>query len=520
MSHAATPTHSKTSLIFGGALLFCLAIILMARHAHHQFEEVLVEQTEQQLLLIAKSTATSLKQHMEDHLNSLSELAHDQLFKKRDLVIPATGPERNRLRSFYEAHRRELESIAIIDAGGRVLASWPEEMQLAGDFDMAGLAMKLAPQVSPHFLDDGGRRVVTLSVPIAIDHELTGVVRALVSIDTLTSLYIQPLRFEGGPTPVLIDESGHFLSRPPVKKSGEVAAPSSCVKDKCDNRQRITAELAAGREGVGIFIADQFGERPEPRFIAYAPIKFNTNNWGIGVVLPFSAISGPIRQHSRQALIMVAALLLFLGFGATLLLQSHKKKQAVEIESRYLQQLAEKATELERANRILRDQAIKDELTGLYNYRYFHKVLQRDFALATRGKGDYSCMIIDLDHFKTVNDNHGHAFGDLVLKGVGNILLEESRDTDVVARYGGEEFVILLPNTDLEGSMIIAERIRTRLEAHGHTDGRQQKQVTASIGVSSYRAHAPQSPQDLLAYADKALYQAKSLQRNQVVVYS
>ncbi len=516
----ATPAYPRTILIFGGALLFCLAIIFMARHAHHQFEGALVEQTKQQLLLIAKSTATSLRQHMDDHLNSLSELAHDPLFRKRNLAIPATGPEWNRLRSFYEAHRRELESVAIVDTHGRTLASWPEEMKLAGDADLASLAINRAPQVSPRFLDDGGRQVVTLTVPIAIDNELLGAVRALVSIDTLTSLYIQPLRFEGGATPVLIDEYGHFLSRPPVTESSEAAAPSSCVKDKCDNRQRITAELAAGRDGVGIFIADQRGARPEARFVAYAPIKFHTNNWGIGVVLPFSAISGPIRQHSRQALIMVAALLLFFGIGATLLFQSHKKKQAVEIESRYLQQIAEKATELERANRILRDQAIKDELTGLYNYRYFHKVLQRDFALATRGKADYSCMIIDLDHFKAVNDNHGHAFGDLVLKGIGAILLEESRDTDVVARYGGEEFVILLPNTDLGGSMIIAERIRARLESHLHSDGLQQKHVTASIGVSSYRAHIPQSPQDLLAYADKALYQAKSQQRNQVVVYS
>jgi len=514
------PSRIKTSLILGGALLFCLAIILMARHAHHQFESTLVDQTKQQLLLIARSTATSLKQHMGDHLNSLSEIAQDPLFRKKNLVIAATGSERQRLRIFYEAHRRELESIAILDASGRLVTSWPEETEPAGAFDMSTFAGGLQPQASPHVLDGSGRQVVMLSVPIAADSEIVGCVRALVNIDTLTSLYIHPLKFSGGAMAVLIDEHGQFLSQPPSENAAETAAPSSCVNEECGNRQLITTELAAGRDGVGVFIADQQGEHPEPRFVAYAPIKFNAKNWGIGVILPYSSIAEPIRHHSRQALFIVAALLIFFGVGATLLFQVQRKKHALEIETRFLQQIAEKATELERINRILRDQAIKDELTGLYNYRYFHKVLQRDFALAARGKGDYSCMLIDLDHFKDVNDSHGHAFGDMVLKGIGAMLKEESRDTDVAARYGGEEFVILLPDTDLDGSMIIAERIRARLEAHVHSDGTRQRKVTASIGVSSFLAHAPQSPQDLLAYADKALYQAKSEQRNRVIVYT
>jgi len=168
----------------------------------------------------------------------------------------------------------------------------------------------------------------------------------------------------------------------------------------------------------------------------------------------------------------------------------------------------------------LHEQAIRDELTGLYNYRYFQKVLQRDFALTARGKSDYGCLIIDLDHFKKVNDNHGHAFGDMVLNSIGRILREEARDTDVVARYGGEEFVILLPDTDIDGSIIIAERIRSRIESHLHVDGVLKKQVTASIGVSSFRPHNPKTPQQLLFFADKALYRAKSKQRNRVVVYS
>ncbi|MDH3393654.1 MAG: diguanylate cyclase [Desulfobulbaceae bacterium] len=519
--------RTKTNLILAGAFAFFLAIAFMARHAHYQFENTLVNLTKQQLLMIAKSTATSLERHLGDHVNSLTEIAQDPLFRTKNDTISANGAAHQRLRVFYQAHQRELESISILNGNGTILASVPEGAEvgatLADALDLATFRQELQPQISHHFLDGSGRKMVALSVPITVDNKLTGIACALVSIDTLISLYIKPIKFGGGAVPVLIDEQGRFLSPPPVatgESTEKNAVPASCIKEACTNREMIKKEIAAGRNGVGIFIAGQKSGQPQTRFIAYAPVKFKARNWGLGVTLPFSAISAPIKHHSRQALIMVVAVLLFFGIGTTLLFRIQKNRHTLEIEARYLQEIASKASELERMNRILHDQSIKDELTGLYNYRHLHKVLQRDFALAARGKSDYSCMIIDLDHFKQVNDQHGHAFGDLVLKSLGRILKEEARDTDVVARYGGEEFVILLPDTALEGSKIIAERIRARLESHVHTEGSRTIQVTASIGVASILAHNPESPQDLLAYADKALYQAKSSQRNKVVVYT
>ena len=514
----------RTGFILGGVLVFFLSIVLMGRYAHRQFENTLVDLTKQQLLMIAKSTASSVEMHLGGHANSLSEIARDPLFRKKNNVIAATGPEQQRLRGFYEAHRQEFESVAILDANGKVLAAWPEDLgggyDFSAGFTMPSFANGFRPQLSPYFLNSRGQRVVAISVPIVVDKKLVGVACALVTVDTLTAMYIHPIKFSQGAVPVLIDEQGNFLSPPPVRRGRKVSELSACVKGKCANQQIIKEEIAAGRDGVGIFLSDPQGDYPEVRFVAYAPIKFNTINWGVGVVLPFSSIAEPIKRHSRQAIVMAGAVLLFFGIGVTLLFRVQAKQTALEIEARYLQEIAEKATELERVNRVLQEQAIKDELTGLYNYRYFNKVLQRDFAMAVRGKSDYGCMLIDLDHFKEVNDSHGHPFGDLVLRGVGRILLEECRDTDVVARYGGEEFMVLLPDTDLDGSKIIAERIRARLESHVHVEGEHKRRVTASIGVASFLAHAPQSPQDLLAYADKALYQAKAEQRNRVVVYT
>ena len=178
------------------------------------------------------------------------------------------------------------------------------------------------------------------------------------------------------------------------------------------------------------------------------------------------------------------------------------------------------AHELSRLNKTLRDQTSRDSLTGLYNHRYFQEMLRHEFLLAQRHQTELSCMMLDLDLFKEVNDTCGHPFGDLVLKGTADQILREARGTDTVARYGGEEFAILLPNTDLEGATSIAERIRARAQKYIHQDKDVAIRVTISIGLASTRAHSPQLPEDLLAFADRALYQAKKTGRNKVVSYS
>ncbi|MFA6283709.1 MAG: GGDEF domain-containing protein [Desulfurivibrionaceae bacterium] len=178
------------------------------------------------------------------------------------------------------------------------------------------------------------------------------------------------------------------------------------------------------------------------------------------------------------------------------------------------------AHELSHLNKALREQSSRDSLTGLYNHRYFQEMLRHEFLLAQRHQSELSCMMLDLDLFKEVNDTCGHPFGDLVLKGTAEQILHEARATDTVARYGGEEFAILLPNTDLEGATSIAERIRSRAQEYTHQDKDIAIRVTISIGLASIRAHSPQGPEALLAFADQALYRAKKAGRNKVISYS
>ncbi len=158
-----------------------------------------------------------------------------------------------------------------------------------------------------------------------------------------------------------------------------------------------------------------------------------------------------------------------------------------------------------------------DGLTGLSNRRHFDEQLVRVVAETDRFGGTCSLILVDLDHFKAVNDEHGHEAGDSVLKHVAQILSDGVRTVDVCARYGGEEIGILLPQTSQQGAVELAERLRMTLEARPAPAGGERIPVTASFGVATYPAPVPYGDWLLLA-ADKALYEAKNAGRNCVKV--
>jgi diguanylate cyclase (GGDEF)-like protein len=161
----------------------------------------------------------------------------------------------------------------------------------------------------------------------------------------------------------------------------------------------------------------------------------------------------------------------------------------------------------------LRNQALRDPLTGLYNRRYMEDILGRFVRIAEREHREVSIAMVDLDNFKRLNDEHGHAFGDTVLRDSALTLLAGLRETDVVCRYGGEELVVILPDCNLERAVDKAEMLRDRIENLSQTHG---VKVSASFGVASV-PYTSASVQDLLASADAALYKAKQAGRNCVI---
>lgn len=183
------------------------------------------------------------------------------------------------------------------------------------------------------------------------------------------------------------------------------------------------------------------------------------------------------------------------------------------------QQVREKTQALERQKQIeeqLRHLAVIDGLTGLYNRRYLDVSLQNAFEQCKRYRQDLSLLMLDLDHFKQVNDTFGHDFGDTVLKEFAFRLKNVIRSADIAFRYGGEEFTVLLPHADVSRARVIAERALAACSGKAIAHSECATTVTVSIGAVSYRHHQPSTPKDMLIMADRLLYQAKQNGRNRV----
>ncbi|NJD38589.1 MAG: GGDEF domain-containing protein [Geobacter sp.] len=171
--------------------------------------------------------------------------------------------------------------------------------------------------------------------------------------------------------------------------------------------------------------------------------------------------------------------------------------------------------ELAEANRQLQYLASHDSLTGVLNARTFYEVGDRMMSVARRENKPFSVLFIDIDHFKRVNDTYGHDAGDTVLKAVSACMKQGSRESDVIGRVGGEEFSIFLPETDHDGALLVAEKLRIRIEELMPAIAGKPLQVTASIGVASSMKHH-KSIADIQRDADHAMYHAKKEGRNRV----
>ena len=211
-----------------------------------------------------------------------------------------------------------------------------------------------------------------------------------------------------------------------------------------------------------------------------------------------------------------------------------------------LQKADEHLAEMEAMNRRLEEISVRDPLTGLYNRRYFQDRLLHEFQRGERHQRPMALIMLDIDHFKRVNDTYGHPVGDEVLRGLALVLVNQTRTIDIVCRYGGEEFAALLPETDLDAAHQVAERLR-EVVAHtgfhrltpgtagtagaaqsaasaggvndvaGSVEG-DQLHCTVSVGVASYDGTQFLTAEQFVEAADKALYAAKHGGRNRVVI--
>jgi diguanylate cyclase (GGDEF)-like protein len=263
--------------------------------------------------------------------------------------------------------------------------------------------------------------------------------------------------------------------------------------------------------------------------------------WSVLTQLPTAEAYAQVEQLRRSAFLLVSVLLIVVGSLAYLLgsvivrplvrltagagavaagdlsvdLPTSGRGEVgylTEVFNEMVGRLRKTMQDLDARNRELERLAVTDILTGLHNRRYLLEAFDKEIRRADRNERPFCILMIDVDRFKQYNDTYGHNAGDDVLKGMGRVIPEATRDLDVIARYGGEEFIVLLPSCELTNAVMAGNRIRARL-ARESFDGRK---VTISVGAAEFPMHGD-SAAAVIAVADEALYEAKRLGRDQVV---
>jgi two-component system cell cycle response regulator len=163
------------------------------------------------------------------------------------------------------------------------------------------------------------------------------------------------------------------------------------------------------------------------------------------------------------------------------------------------------------------ESALRDGLTKIFNMKYFLDRLESEFAYAVRHRTPLSLVMFDIDHFKKINDTHGHLAGDYALSTLAKVVQDTIRQEDVFARYGGEEFAVICRGIDLGGALAFGERIRRCVDAQAFVYNETDIKVTVSVGVAAVPEVGMKEPQELVGAADDALYQAKRQGRNRVI---
>lgn len=213
-----------------------------------------------------------------------------------------------------------------------------------------------------------------------------------------------------------------------------------------------------------------------------------------------------------------ALAMLSIGLGRRLRHEVEQHQKASEQLAAANHALTEKLAEITELQQRLKEQAIRDALTGLFNRRYLDETLPREMARATRDGYPLAVIMVDIDHFKQINDRHGHPAGDEVIRALARLLHEGAREGDIACRYGGEEFVIALPHMDIEAALARAGKWRQAAAERVVRHGELEIRFTLSAGIAVFPLHA-REVDSLLECADLALYLSKREGRNRVTCF-
>ena len=315
-------------------------------------------------------------------------------------------------------------------------------------------------------------------------------------------------------------------------KTGKMRKAISKVRDRAKNSQFHFSSSVVKRaiqEAKAIMIANTNLEKDVPlseslevnRIISAMCVPLITKTATMGVIYVHSN-SAP-QGFQKEDLFFITSL----GNPAAMAIENamlHEKTKVSEEALKKAQdelnvKVKERTAELTEANKKLNEMTITDSLTGLFNHRYLMKVLEGEFLRAIRYKRPLALLLMDIDHFKNVNDSYGHPCGDMVLRETAALFKTGLRRSDVLARYGGDEIAVVLPEADDTMALEVAEKLRKRLEENTFRWDNKDFSITCSAGVASITDQGVHDWNQLLNSADKALYSAKESGRNAVIAF-
>lgn len=506
--------------------------------------------------------ARLIREWFNKHMSNIRMLAGADEVQARDLA--KTYQLLKRIQGYYP----EYGSIGLADINGKVVVHTSGTIVDISDREYFKAAVKGKEFISEMIISRTyNRPCIVFSAPVTINGKITGILYGSVAVDTLSNIISGFAIGETGEN-YLVDRKGNLITIPASMKRSRVNSQKILPAPQ----DSIVSDGFTGHDGVVLYNdyrgKDVIGTR---RWLSDLQILLITKQdeaeaiqqaggKGLKVTLmtgilfiiallpvvwiisrrisnPLSAIVRAVNEiaagnlghrveflKSNEEIQLLGSQINDLALNMQLsrelindqLSELEAQKEEIMSQNEDILKAYEKLADV---NRELTQMAATDQLTETYNRRYFMERLRSEVLISLRSKRPLSVAIMDIDHFKSINDTHGHKAGDQVLQKVVKVILANIRRSDLLARFGGEEFIVLAPETDLKGALSLAEKIRQALDQYVfETDGGSLK-VTVSIGVAElkYFSDSVEKVEDeLLLTADRYLYEAKRKGRNGV----
>ncbi|MGE7918825.1 sensor domain-containing diguanylate cyclase [Viridibacillus sp. NPDC093762] len=506
-------------IISVAVLAFLLTIASSLLSSYRTNTQTLQESTLKTNHAYAQKLATTANDYLKETLQTLNISAEEitAIFDDEDKLLHEADRVKNQTNTF--------NSVAIVDAQGEVLATSPQSLELKGK-TLTSNAIKEAitqkkPLISKPYKGITNRLLIFISVPIfAEEGSYLGLIGGTIYLkeDNVLSEVLGEHFYKDGSYVYVVDNDGRIIYHQDKSRINDVISDNKVIIEMLENHSTGAARLinSKGKDMLAgysyISIADWEVVAQRPTEIALKPAT-NMVKQMLYVALPLLLVSLLI---ILWASLKIARPLQQLATLTESSMKANEEKNLSQVPGWYYEVIQLKKALIQSLSFLhgqvsfFMDQSTTDPLTGLTNRRTLNERMQK----WTSGNTPYSIILIDIDHFKSVNDTYGHSIGDEVLKFLALKMKKVTRVDDLCCRYGGEEFIILLPNTSATEAYLVAEQLRTDIERTTSPAG---KNITISAGIAEYPSMANE-PTKMIGLADQCLYEAKEQGRNRVVM--